>query len=211
MKKSLIVLCVLAMCSVVWAEEKKAEEVKKEKPDYRSVIVDAWLVRVDADALAESGVKPLSEKEKENVSVMNLMWCLSEPNCGEVVTSARTMGNTKAEIENNFQQDIYLTESTEAVLVEGRTVKGRTSNSYNLKVDFKTYSQVLENKQVGISWSFFSRFICDKSRNKLPPDTGNLSYENHWGILPTGKSVIVGQSQIGKDMFFLVMKAEIVE
>ena len=211
MKKSLICLCVLAMCSVVWAEDKNQTEPQKEKPDYRSVIVDAWLVRVDADALAESGVKPLSEKDKENVSVMNLLWCLSEPNCGEIVTSARTMGAVKVEIENNFQQDFYLNESTETTLGDGRTVKGRTSTPYNLKVDFKTYSQVLENKQVGISWSFFSRFICDKLRNKLPPDTGNLSYENHWGIIPAGKSVIVGQSQIGKDMFFLVMKAEIVE
>jgi hypothetical protein len=210
MKKSLIVLCVLAMCSVVWAEDKKVavQDPQKEKPDLRSVIVDAWLVRVDADALAESGVKPLSEKDKENVSVMNLLWCLNEPNSGEVIISSQTRSGLNNEATTSFNNTIYISRSNE-IARDGRGAI--TNSSFNQRIDFRNYSNIVENKQIGISWEFNSNFVYNKNQNDYPPDSGSVSFKNHWTIMPAGKPVIVGQTQIGKDMFFLVMKAEIVE
>lgn len=206
MKRNLIILCVLSMCSFVLAEEKKASEPEKEKPDYRSVIVDAWLVKVDADALAKSGVKPLSEKDKENVSVMNLLWCLGEPNSGEVIISVRTRSGLNQKAISDFGNTIYISETQEAS-PDGR--KAVTHNPYSQKIDFETYSTITENKQISISWKFNSHFIYDI--NNWPPYTGSIDYQNNWTIMYAGKSVIVGHSQIGNDMFFLVMRAEIVE
>jgi hypothetical protein len=210
-KKLLIYLCVLAVCSVVLAEEKKAQEQEKEKPDYRNVIVDAWLVKVDADALYKSGVKPLSEKDKENVSIMSLLWCLGEPNSGEVIVSARTRSVVKNEVENSFDNDIYISESTEVTLPDAKPVTQRTHHPYGQKVSFKTYSNILENKQIIIGWEFFSQFIYNKFQNKYPPDTGSINYRNPSTLIPAQKLAIVAQSQIGKDMFFLVLRAEIVD
>ncbi|OHB60921.1 MAG: hypothetical protein A2Y12_03840 [Planctomycetes bacterium GWF2_42_9] len=201
MKKSLMILCVLAMCSVVWAEDKKAEEVKKEKPDYRSVIVDAWLVRVDADALAESGVKPLSEKEKENVSVMNLLWCLNEPNSGEVITSARTQSFTNENSQSRLQKTQYIKRDT--------SPNSYQFSPYSSKVEFKTENYLLDNKKVRIEYSFITSYISISDSNS-PPDDIDIFFANIL-TMPIQKSVIVGQSQIENDMFFLVMKAEIVE
>ena len=207
MRKSLICLCVLAMCSVVWAEDKNQAEPQKEKPDYRSVVVDAWLVRVNADALAESGVKPLSEKDKENVSVMNLLWCLNEPNSGEVIISSQTKSGLNNEARTNLRNTIY-TSRTE-IATNGQRAVQRTP--YEQRIDFRNYSNILENKQIGISWGFSANFVYNNDNKDCPPNSSSIEFENHWTIMPAGKPNIVGQMQIGKDMFFLVMKAEIVE
>ncbi|MFA5292649.1 MAG: hypothetical protein WC496_06395 [Phycisphaerae bacterium] len=211
MKKLLILASILAMCSVVWAEEKKAAEPEKEKPDYRSVIVNAWLVKVDADALAKSGVKPLSEKDKENVSVMNLIWCLGEPNSGSITASAATRAMVKTEVENVFTNETYFGDSTESFVGDSsRPITSRTYRSYGQKVEFWTRSSILGNKQVYVEWSFKSKFIYSKIENKCPPDSSSVDYRNITVVLAQ-KPVIVAQTQIGNDMFFLVLRAEIVE
>jgi hypothetical protein len=210
MKKSLMCLCVLVMCSVVWAEDKKEAEPQKEKPDYRSVIVDAWLVRVDADALYKSGVKPLSEKDKENVSVMNLLWCLSDPNAGEVITSARTRACLAAKVQNTFENTKYYGETSETEVQGGRKLQSRINHAYSQKVEFQTCSFISE-KYLKIRWDFYSVVIGENIKS-LPPETITINYrDNATNIKEIGKPMIVGETQIGGDMFFLVMKAEIVE
>ncbi|MFA6186142.1 MAG: hypothetical protein WC770_02875 [Phycisphaerae bacterium] len=220
MKKLFVLLCVLVVSSIVFAAVERSrdmgrevkpdncrstvsascvEEPKKEKPDNRSVIVDAWLVRVSADALYESGVKPLSEKDKENVSIMNLLWCLGEPNNGKVVVSATTRAMVLNEVKNEFSNRVYFTNS-----------KGYESN-YGQRVNFRTWSGVLENnKQVRVNWSFGSDFVYGEIKDKDSPNTGSVSYQNTT-IVSAQKPVIVAQTQIGDDMFFLVLRAEIVD
>lgn len=192
--------------------ERKVEEPKKEKLDYRSVIVDAWLVQVSADALYESGVRPFSEKDKENVSVMNLLWCLSEPNSGKVVVSATTRALVREEAKNAFNNTMYWGESTESCPGNNSTpVRSRSYRPYDQNVEFRTYSNILENKQVRVEWSFFSKFfICTKTRDASPPESRTVNYDNAT-IVSAQKPVIVAQTQIGDDMFFLVLRAEIVE
>ncbi|MFA6175968.1 MAG: hypothetical protein WC765_05260 [Phycisphaerae bacterium] len=231
MKKFFVLMCVLVVSSIVFAAVERnrdmgregkpdncrspvsascVEEPKKEKPDNRSVIVDAWLVRVSADALYESGVKPFSEKDKENVSVMNLLWCLSDPNNGNVVVSATTRAAVGNSAKNEFSKTIYLSESTESFAGDNsKPIRSRTQRPYGQKVNFLTYSNIMENKQVQMNWSFSSDFIYGKT-DKCPPDTGVVGYQN-FTIVPVKKPVIVAQTQIGDDMFFLVLRAEIVD
>jgi hypothetical protein len=233
MKKLFVLICVLAISSTVFAAVERnrnmgregkpdncrstvsascVEEPKKEKPDYRSIIVDAWLVQVSADALYESGVKPFSEKDKENVSVMNLLWCLGDPNNGKVVVSATTRAMVNDEAKNSFSNTMYLGESTESYPGNNSTpVRTRSYRPYDQKVEFRTYSRILENKQVRVNWSFFSNFfICTKMKDMSPPESRAVNYDNAT-IVFSQKPVIVAQTQIGNDMLFLVLRAEIVE
>jgi hypothetical protein len=211
MKKLLILLSVLAIASTVFAEG-KVEEPKKEKPDNRSVIVDAWLVQVSADALYESGVKPLSDKDKESATVMNLLWCLGEPNSGEVIVSATTRALVREEAKNAFNNTMYWGDSTESYPGNNSTpVRSRSYRPYDQKVEFRTWSNVLENKQIRVDWSFTSVFfICTKTKDTSPPESRTVNYDNAT-IVSSQKPVIVAQTQIGDDMFFLVLRAEIVE
>ena len=209
MKKLFVLLSVLAVSSIVFAEG-KVEEPKKEKPDYRSIIVDAWLVRVSADALYESGVRPFSEKDKENATVLNLLWCLGEPNSGEVVVSATTRAAHWEEGVTEFRNTIYWGESTESFAGDNsKPIRSRTQRAYDQKVNFRTHSNVLENKQLRVEWVFGTDFISS-SKDKCPPDTSSVDYRNVT-IVSAKKPVIVAQTQIGNDMFFLVLRAEIID
>ena len=200
MKKYLVYLYVLAMCTVVLAEEKKTVESEKEKPDYRSVIVDTWLVKIDAERLYQPGVKPLSEKEKENVTVMNLLWCLSEPNSGEIMASARTQSSLKNTAECKSVKTEY---------VKQESGGGITFMPYLSAINFKSYSRILDDKKIKIEFSIQSNDF-NISESNAPPEEIKIVFSDIV-ILSDKKSIIAGQSQIGSDMFFLVMRAEIVE
>jgi len=211
MKKIFVIFCAVLMGSVVCAEEKKAAEPEKEKPDYRSVIVDAWLVKVDPQALENSGVKPLSEKDKENVSVMNLLWCLNDPNHGEVIASARTRSRMYERAENRCEKTIYVKSERRARLRGTNDVQESTSyNPFTSDVKFRNSSQISDNKQILINYEFSAvTFILNEDTNS-PPDEIKIS-SNNTTIIPAQKSTIVEQSQIGGDMLFLVMRAEIID
>ncbi|HBG26773.1 MAG: hypothetical protein A2Y10_05565 [Planctomycetes bacterium GWF2_41_51] len=202
MNRNLIILCVLAMCSLVLAEEKKTVESEKEKLDYRSVIVDAWLVKIDADMLYQSGVKPLSEKEKEYVSVMNLIWCLSEPNCGEIIASAktRTITNESASCE-----------SSNVRYVKWERGNHTEFSPYSSETVFKTEPKIFDDKIIRLEYVFrIDSFSFSEFNLELPPKEIKLNFANYV-VFPDKKPMIACQSQIGNEMYFLVMKAEIVE
>jgi hypothetical protein len=213
MKKILICMCVLGMCTVAFAEEKKADEqgkLEKEKPDTRSVVVDAWLIKINPDALAKSGVKLFSEKEKENVSVMNLLWCLNEPNSGEVMASARIQSYNNESAQCESEKCDYVKREESMALPGGREVqKARSFTPYTSSTNLKTTLRILDDKKIRLEYTFRANdFIISDSNS--PAGENKVEFVNIIN-LSDKKAVIAAQSQTRKDMFFLVMKAEIVE
>jgi hypothetical protein len=63
---------------------------------------------------------------------------------------------------------------------------------------------------VRVNWSFGSEFIYGEIKDKDSPNNGSVGYQNAT-IVSSQKPVIVAQTQIGDDMFFFVLRAEIVE
>jgi len=205
MKKCFICLCVLAMGTVVFAEGKDQAESQKEKPDYRSFVVNAWLVKVDAEALYKSGVKPLSEKEKENVSIMNLLWCLGEPNSGKVIISAETKAGCNEEGETSFKMTKYFKVVREGNLFDVM----RLDNS----VRFTTQLWMSDDKKhIRLEYSFNTNTFDEDEAQKsgLQPSTISMNNTSVTYVMP-GKPVIASHTQIEDDMFFLVLMAEVVE
>ena len=196
MKKFLIVLCVLAVCSIALAEE------QKEEPDYRSVIVDAWLVQVSADALYESGVKPLSEKGKDNVSIMNLLWCLSDANNGEVIASARTRTQLNERGKTSLQKIEYIKRKE-----RGDSFK---FSPYQQTVEFRSCCKISQAERIRIEYDFKSATFEEAEIADAPPDITNLSF-NSVTTVAADKPEIIAQTQIKDKMLFLVLRAEIIE
>ena len=197
MKKFLIVLCVLAVCSITLAEEQK-----KEEPDRRSVIVDAWLVQVSADALYESGVKPLSEKGKDNVSIMNLLWCLSDANNGEVTASARTRTQLNERGRTSLQKTEYIK----------RKERGDSFKiiPHQQTVEFRSCCKISQAERIRIEYGFESATFEEAETIEVPMNIINVSF-NSATTVAADKPVIIAQTQIKDKMLFLVLRAEIVE
>lgn len=211
MKNILICLCFLTMCSIVLAQENNQTQQQKEEQDYRSVIVDAWLVKVDADTLYQSGVKPLSEKEKENVSIMNLMWCLSEPNCAQIIASAKTQSYVGESAKCELSKLKYVADETITAVGDGRQpIKSRSIKPYSSTTKFENYSRILDNKKIRVEYTIKANDVAMSETRIGPAEEIQIEFFNTM-ILSDKKFTIVGQSQIGNDMFFLVMRAEIVE
>lgn len=196
MKKFLIVLSVLALCSITFAEEQK-----KEEPDYRSVIVDAWLVQVSADALYESGVKPLSEKNEDNVSIMNLLWCLSDPNNGEVIVSARTRTSLNERGKTSLRKKDY---------VKRASGDSFQFTPYEKNVKFENYCRISQPERITIEYDFKSVTFEEAETVNAPPDITEVHFNNITTVA-ADKPVIIAQTQTGDAMLFLVLRAEIVE
>jgi hypothetical protein len=213
MKKFLITISIFAVCTIVLAEDGKVTPQEKEKPDTRSVIVDAWLVKVDAEALYKSGVKPLSEKDKENVSIMNLLWCLGDPNNGTVMVSAKTYSSMNEEAYCELSKTGYLKQERGSVDTQtGKTVQRSISfTPYSSKTRFSNMSRMMDNKKIRIEYALDSEvtLICQEDSNS-PQNNIKIDFRNIL-ILPVQKPVIVAQSQIGNDMLFLVLRAELVD
>jgi hypothetical protein len=208
MEKKKIVLglfCILAVCSLTFAEGQK----KEKKRDYRSVIVDALLVKVSAEALYESGVKPLSEKDKDKVSVLNLLWCLNDPNNGKVIASARTQSLVNEQGKNSFTRTLYIEEKNKAFPANGKgPIVTRKRKPYQQQIEFINNPRILENEQIRIEYHFFSELI-EMSDVKTIPDQIMIKFQNVIKV-SVQKSFIVGQTQIEDDILFLVVRAEIV-
>ena len=194
MKKFLIVLCVLAVCSIALAEE------QKEEPDYRSVIVDAWLVQVSADALYESGVKPLSEKGKDNVSIMNLLWCLSDANNGEIIASARTRAQLNERCETSLKRTKYV-----------KKARGNSSRTipYQQMVKFESYCGIYQAERIRIEYAFECATSEEAATVEMPMKV-NVRF-NSATTVTADKPVIIAQTQIKDKMLFLVLRAEIID
>ncbi|MEN6384458.1 MAG: hypothetical protein ABFD79_04605 [Phycisphaerales bacterium] len=203
MKKILMVLCVLAICVTGYGEEKKVDEQgkpEKEKPDYRSVIVEAWLLRVDANAIQKSGVQPLSEKENGTVTLKNLAWCLSEPNSMNMITSARIQTASKEQTETRSEKKEYIKEEFK---------NGFKFTPYSSRTSFKGLPEILDDKHIRMEYSFYSDNFFTTEPN-VPAGENDISFANIIKI-PIKKPIISGQVQIGNYMFFLIMRSDIVE
>ncbi len=238
MKKFLIILCVLVAASLALAkeqdsrqrrprqprcqrapvvdanasvEEKNVQEQKKEKPDYRSVIVDAWLVQVKADALYESGVKPIPQKDKENASIMNLLWCLGDPNNGKVVASARTQAHAGKDGFCELSKTEYIEQKKIVYDANGRKTAERPNFvPYECKIAFRNEPAILESGTVWIEFGFDSKLIS-QGDSYSPRNAISVNFNNRGTTIPAQKPIIVAQAHIGDEMLFLILRAEIVE
>jgi len=198
------------MCSIVFAQENNQTQQQKEKQDCRSVIVDAWLVKVGAEALYDSGVQPLSEKENGTVTIKNLMWCMSEPNALQVIASASTNASLKNQAESKLEKVEYLKqEQMDNLPVSMQPVKSITYTPYSSATQFKTFSRIADDKKIKVEYSFqANNFIVSESN--APAEEIKIAFSNII-FLPQQRQIIAAQSQTGNDLFFLVMRAEIVE
>jgi len=55
-----------------------------------SVLVEAFLIGVTNEALIKSGTKPIS-KDHQAVSILNILWCLNDPEKAEILSQMKVM------------------------------------------------------------------------------------------------------------------------
>jgi len=202
-KFALVLVCVLAVCGVVSAEDKKIEE-----RDCRSVKVETWLVCVSTDALYESGIQPVPSDDKQEVTILNLIWCLTDPNNGVVISSGQTLAVNHVRAEFRSKKTEYIEVGAPVKSSEATKARHKTS-SYQTETYCRTYSRIESDKNIFIEYEWSFEGILT-STSKLLPEPISIGNQSALSIKP-GKPVIVNQSHINDKMLFLVMRTKIIE
>ncbi|MHC5138464.1 MAG: hypothetical protein ACYSOF_01010 [Planctomycetota bacterium] len=97
-------------------DPKMGEAISKQVPvapkqadpyENTSVLVEAFVVRVSTEALAEAGVNPIGQSP-EGVSILKILSCLDDAERGEVVSGAKLTARNGKEARVKDEKHIYV-------------------------------------------------------------------------------------------------------
>jgi len=157
--------------------------------------VEAYLLQVRTEALYSKGSAAVPMKKKERVTLLRLLWCLTDPNNGQVITAARTSARSgnKASTGTRRKQvigkDMY-TNNTSFETANHLWPDGRISVKYALQLNaVDPIAPVSEGLPISM--------ISHNTQSEI--------------ILKPQVATIVGSSQIGDTALFLVMYTEVLK
>jgi len=227
-KEILIVLFIGAMCfSALGAETrtittrnpKTGETISKQVPvapkeadpfEDTSVLVEAFVVRVSTEALAEVGVNPIGQAP-EGISILKILACLNDPDEAEVISGAKVTAvqNKQARIEN--RKTLYVKKETgrQTVTKQGPVAGSEISiNSYDSGRTFSIVPHVQTDGPIRVEATFSYSGIVINEDKSMPP--GHISFD--WsGVITahSGKPVIASAVQDEENITFLILTATI--
>lgn len=185
------------------------------KPDplaKKSILVEAFVVRVSLDALADSGVSSIGQSP-EGVSILNVLWCLSDEEEGEVVSGAKLMVGSRDEAKVENEKTFYI--KTEKVVSSN---SGDTSidtvetkyDEYSVGNFFETRSFGIDSdgKSIRLSYSYSETGMDTETGASKPPIKFSYFWQGNL-FVQSGKPVIAGAVQNDTDVTFCIITATI--
>lgn len=233
-KKELIIILITGILCVscAWAEEQKVRTVRMRDPKtgkvvtkqvpvtpqegdtYKntSVLVEAFMVHVSADALVEAGVSPIGQSP-EGVSILKILWCLKDEENAKVISGAKVNCRHRQEAETNSHQRRYVARKrvTTRKGPDGPVQSENISyDDYQSGLKFQSRAFVLEKNNVSVEYIFSMTDFDEVEDQTAPPTT----YSQEWqGTLTaiSGRPVIAGAAQDDESITFLILTATIQE
>lgn len=102
----LFAVLVIGPVSEVQGRQKMTEEEFSALLQEESVLVEAYLVQVNNEALYDAGAAVVPQQSAESVTVLKLLSCLADPENGRVVSSAR-VAVKKNEEANTVSEKVH--------------------------------------------------------------------------------------------------------
>jgi hypothetical protein len=203
-------------------DPKMGEAISKQVPvapkqadpyENTSVLVEAFVVRVSTEALAEAGVNPIGQSP-EGVSILKILSCLDDAERGEVVSGAKLTARNGKEARVKDEKHIY--------------VKSERGNSVSYQAfecgkNFGITARFNSDKAITVEYAYFESSFEENEDKETPPTTSS----NNWvGVvtmsagkpviagavtMSAGKPVIAGAAQDDDTVTFLILTATIQE
>lgn len=218
-KDIFVVLLLIVVCSaMVWAETaeprtrtvttrdpKTGRTVSKQVPvvsanpyENASVLVEAFVVRVSMEALAEAGVNPIGQSP-ESISILKILSCLDDADKGKVFSGAILTARNGKEARVKDEKHIY--------------VKSERGNSVSYEAfesgkNFGITTRFNSNNAITVEYSYSQSSFEESEDKETPPTT----FSNNWvGVLTmsAGKPVIAGAVHDDDTATFLILTATI--
>lgn len=209
-KKLFVVLLVSVCCfSLGFCGE---SEKQVDPYENTSILVEAFVVRVSTEALAEVGVSPIGQAP-DGISVLKIAACLSDLDQGEVLSGAKVNCRHRNGSETKDRQTHYIAHERKNVTktsegpVESTEI---TYKAYQSGTNFEVRAYLKSQEKISLEYNFsFSTF--DESEGKQsPPDLYSFDW-NGILIAQPGMPIIAGAGQNDESVTFLILCATIQE
>lgn len=189
--KRLVMVLLAAMCCV--SAGFCADGEKPVDPyTNSSVLVEAFVVRVSTEELAEMGVSPIGQAPD---GVTKIIEALAEPDGAEMVAAAKVLVGQDGESSVRSHSTVYATRK------QGNTV---SYDPYENRVYFKAHADILAEKIVRLGYSFSASLFEENEGEAGFP----ITYEYDWNSIFTvqsGKPIVAGAAPSEGSVTFLIL------
>lgn len=226
-KKHLSIVIFVVLCiACVRAEEQKLKTVRTRIPktgeivtkqvpvapkadpyENTSVLVEAFVVEIPAQALAEAGVNPIGQAP-EGVSILKILWCLKDGDHGEVISGSKLMARHDSRAEMSNRDTFYV--KTENVVHRGpEKVTDVRFDSYQSGLEFEVTPTVFE-KSIRVYYQYSQTFVEESEDEAAPPDQCSYDWVGNITV-GSGQPAIAGAVQSEDAVTFLILTATVQE
>ncbi len=193
-------IAVILLVSVVCISAGFGTEDQNQLDPYEntSILVEAFVVRVSTEALAEAGVSPIGQGPK-GISILKIMSCLDDPEKAAVVSGAKVVAGHNEESEvHNRNTTFFKTENGNSV----------SYNAYENGIQFEVSTYI--EKAIHLQYTFSTSFAEEDRKSSGPPNTFSLDWRG--GVsAASGKPFVAGAVQDDDSTTFLILCATIQE
>jgi hypothetical protein len=191
---------------MTWGE---AGETQADPYENISVLVEAFLVRVSTEALAEVGVNPIGQSP-EGISVLKILSCLDDVEEGEVISGSKLMtrhgsrsGMSNRDTFYIKREKINIRQTPEGPL-ETKDVR---FESYESGVRFEVNPRVQEDG-IWLNYEYSDSGVDENEDEMSPPDMFGYDWEGNLSVR-SGQPIIAGAAQNEDSVTFLILTATI--
>jgi hypothetical protein len=186
-----------------------AEQVQDPYQDSR-ILIEAFVVEVNLDALYKAGVSPIASKPNA-ISIDNILHCLKDPDSANVASGAKVAVRHKQ--HNSIQQrttKMVKRTTTNMAKQTGRKpvpTRSHRFDDYSAGLAFNVNARVQSEQTVAVEFEFSQTDFVFSEPN-TPPDTINRDFSGRVS-LELGKPSIVGSTQNAEQAAILILTADI--
>lgn len=234
-KEIIVSLLFVVFCfSTVWAEEAKetrtvrtrnpktGKMVTKQVPvtvpkeadsfENTSVLVEAFMVEVSNDALAEVGVNPIGQAP-DGISILKILACLNDTEKAEVISGTKAMAchNQSTKISNNNTYYFKVEQGKEEEFRKPKPAvitRSFTINSCDSDREFEVVPHIQKDDRIRLQANFSYSEMAENEDQMIQPDEIRFVWR---GVLAaeSGKPVVAGAAQNDESVVFLILTATI--
>jgi hypothetical protein len=205
MKKCiLIALLAGVLGSVCLADEKTPDPFAD-----TSVLVEAFMVRISTDALAEVGVSSIGQSP-EGISILKILACLADPENGEVFSGAKVNSVQGRGAESKQTKKFYVKREKQTRTRDGKIATSEVYDGYSAGKSFTASPYLISSDEINIYFVYHENFLEIGEDKAAPPDTYSYDLESK-AKAKTGVPVVAGAWQDEESVVFLILTATIQE
>lgn len=201
---------VLGCSSIIFG----AEAAEKEPDPYEntSVLVEAFVVEVSTEALAEVGVNPIGQAP-EGISILKILACLNNSEDAAVISGSKVTAKHRNEAQVRNEERFYIKHESVSMSmgkqgpVESKSVR---FDDYSSGKSFSVIPRIQSDEKIRLEASYSDTGIIENDDEAIPPTI--LEYDwNGMLVLQSGIPIISGAMQNDDAVIFLIMTATVLD